>query len=125
MGFLVGLFFGFYGYNFVDSTLISYEYKTLSIDDIIPHGWFATQLNIQANGLSGHLQHFWPDIEDSMWIGGNGDTELHERTPYWLNGVVPLSFLVDNEGLRNDVEYYMNYIMDHQQSNGWLGPNGS
>ena len=31
-----------------------------------------------------------------MWIGGSGDGGLHERTPYWLNGIVPLAFLLRN-----------------------------
>ena len=39
---------------------------------------------------------FWNDIAASVWIGGTGDGGLHERTPYWLNGVVPLSFLLEN-----------------------------
>ena len=34
----------------------------------------------------------------SIWIGGHADTGLHERVPYWLNGVVPLAFLLRNAG---------------------------
>jgi hypothetical protein len=52
------------------------------------------QLQIQAEGLTGHLALFWPDVMSSVWIGGNADTDLHERTPYWLNGLVPLAFLL-------------------------------
>ncbi|KAK3270065.1 hypothetical protein CYMTET_21518 [Cymbomonas tetramitiformis] len=33
---------------------------------------------------------------NSVWIGGEADTGLHERTPYWLNGFVPLAFLLRN-----------------------------
>eukprot|EP00730_Choanoeca_flexa_P005004 TRINITY_DN11863_c0_g1_i7.p1 TRINITY_DN11863_c0_g1~~TRINITY_DN11863_c0_g1_i7.p1 ORF type:complete len:804 (+),score=132.67 TRINITY_DN11863_c0_g1_i7:207-2414(+) len=32
----------------------------------------------------------------SSWIGGDGDGGLHERTPYWLNGMVPLVYLLRN-----------------------------
>jgi len=32
----------------------------------------------------------------SVWIGGSADGGLHERTPYWLNGLVPLAFLLRN-----------------------------
>lgn len=56
------------------------------------------QLNIQAEGLSGHLSLFWPDISESVWVGGNGDGGLHERAPYWLNGIVPLAYLLRNAG---------------------------
>ena len=33
-------------------------------------------------------------------IGGTADGGLHERTPYWLNGLVPLAFLLRNAGVR-------------------------
>eukprot|EP00930_Biecheleria_cincta_P027231 TRINITY_DN19122_c0_g1_i2.p1 TRINITY_DN19122_c0_g1~~TRINITY_DN19122_c0_g1_i2.p1 ORF type:complete len:706 (-),score=103.88 TRINITY_DN19122_c0_g1_i2:681-2798(-) len=36
---------------------------------------------------------------NSIWIGGTGDGGLHERTPYWLNGIVPLAFLLKNAGI--------------------------
>jgi len=42
---------------------------------------------------------FWNDIMNSVWIGGGGDGGLHERAPYWLNGVVPLAFLLKNAGI--------------------------
>ena len=47
---------------------------------------------MQADGLSGHLPFFWPDVMDSSWVGGSADTGLHERTPYWLNGFIPLAY---------------------------------
>ena len=55
-------------------------------------GWLREQLAIQASGLSGNLQFFWPDVMNSSWMGGHADTGLHERTPYWLNGFVPLAY---------------------------------
>ena len=48
------------------------------------------QLEIQAKGLSGNLDKFWPDIKDSAWIGG--DREGWERVPYWLDGFIPLAW---------------------------------
>ena len=53
----------------------------------------------QAEGLSGHLSQFWGDVMNSIWIGGSADGGLHERAPYWLNGVVPLAFLLRNAGI--------------------------
>eukprot|EP00927_Polykrikos_kofoidii_P060306 TRINITY_DN55319_c0_g1_i1.p1 TRINITY_DN55319_c0_g1~~TRINITY_DN55319_c0_g1_i1.p1 ORF type:complete len:731 (-),score=94.73 TRINITY_DN55319_c0_g1_i1:36-2015(-) len=32
----------------------------------------------------------------SAWRGGSGDAGLHERAPYWLNGFVPLAYLLKN-----------------------------
>ncbi len=70
--------------------------RTLPVGSVTPTGWLRRQLELQADGLSGHLSMFWNDVMDSVWVGGSGDGGLHERTPYWLNGVVPLSFLLEN-----------------------------
>ena len=65
---------------------------------VTPKGWLRKQLELQADGLSGHLSLFWDDVMESVWIGGHADDGLHERAPYWLNGVVPLAFLLQNAG---------------------------
>src|SRR5690242_8586161 len=70
----------------------------LPLGQIRPAGWLRQQLRIQADGLSGHLDEFWPDIANSRWIGG--DAEGWERGPYWLDGIVPLAYLLDDERLR-------------------------
>lgn len=36
---------------------------------------------------------------NSSWIGGAADTGLHERTPYWLNGFVPLAYQLQDPTL--------------------------
>jgi uncharacterized protein len=60
-------------------------YAPLPLGMLAPAGWLRTQLEIQADGLSGHLSLFYPDIENSSWIGGTQDGSgiYHERTPYW------------------------------------------
>ena len=65
--------------------------------EIKPEGWLRRQLEIQAEGLSGNLHKIWPDIRDSAWIGGN--REGWERVPYWLDGFIPLAYLLENEEL--------------------------
>jgi hypothetical protein len=79
--------------------LAPHAYSPLPVGSVTPKGWLLKQLTLQAEGLSGHLSQFWNDIQNSIWIGGSGDGGLHERTPYWLNGVVPLAFLLANAGV--------------------------
>jgi hypothetical protein len=97
-------------------------YAELPVGAIKPAGWLKRQLETQARGLGGHLDEFWPDIKDSAWIGGNA--EGWERTPYWLDGMIPLAFLLDDPALKAKVKKYVDYILDHQTSDGWLGPTG-
>ena len=97
-------------------------FEPLPLGAIKPAGWLKEQLQIQADGLSGHLDEFWPDIKDSAWFGGKA--EGWERVPYWLDGLVPLAYLLDDDRLKLKVKTALDYILDHQQPDGWLGPVG-
>ncbi len=94
--------------------------RAFPFKSIKPSGWLARQLKIQADGLSGHLDEFWPDVKDSAWIGGKA--EGWERMPYWLDGAIPLAWLSGEEPLKARIERYMDYILSHQHEDGWLGP---
>lgn len=39
---------------------------------------------------------------NSIWIGGSGDDGLHERVPYWLNGLVPLAYLLNTTATQTE-----------------------
>lgn len=95
--------------------LLKNALEPLPLGSIRPEGWLCKQLRTQADGLSGHLDEFWPDIRDSGWIGGSA--EGWERGPYWLDGVVPLAFLLDDERLKTKVHYWLDHILTHQR---WL-----
>jgi hypothetical protein len=97
-------------------------FQPLPLGGIKPAGWLREQLRLQADGLSGHLDEFWPDIKDSAWFGGNA--EGWERVPYWLDGLVPLVYLLGDPALEAKVKKAIDYILDHQHPDGWLGPVG-
>ncbi len=95
-------------------------FQPLPLGRVRPLGWLERQLRIQADGLSGHLDEFWPDVRDSRWFGG--DTEAWERAPYWLDGLIPLAFVLDDATLKDKATRYVDYILTHQHEDGWLGP---
>jgi hypothetical protein len=94
--------------------------KPMPLGAIKPTGWLKNQLRIQADGLSGHLDEFWPDISGSAWFGGQADA--WERAPYWLDGAVPMAFLLDDEDLKTRIIKYMEHIIANQDESGWLAP---
>ena len=100
--------------------IIKPSFEPLPLTSITPEGWLANQLRIQIDGLSGHLDEFWPDIKDSAWIGGKA--EGWERMPYWLDGGIPLAWLAGDQSLQGRIAKYLDYIIDHQHEDGWLGP---
>ena len=88
--------------------------------EIKPQGWLRRQLEIQAEGLSGNLHKIWPDVRDSAWIGGN--REGWERVPYWLDGFIPLAYLLEDEELIADAKKYIDAIVNSQEEDGWICP---
>src|SRR6185295_5352992 len=102
------------------AALAARAFTPLPIGAIRPEGWLLRQLRIQASGLTGHLDEFWPDIADSQWFGGKA--EGWERAPYWLDGAVPLAWLLDDEALKARITNHVAYVVDHQRDDGWYGP---
>ena len=88
--------------------------------ELKPSGWLLRQLEIQAEGLSGNLHKIWPDIRDSAWIGGN--REGWERVPYWLDGFIPLAYLLENEEMIATAKKYIDAIISAQEEDGWICP---
>jgi uncharacterized protein len=99
---------------------IDNAFSPLPLGAIRPAGWLREQLRTQAAGLSGHLADHWPDVADSAWLGGTA--EGWERAPYWLDGAVPLAFLLDDARLTATVTRFVDTILACQESDGWLGP---
>jgi uncharacterized protein len=96
-------------------------FNLLPLTSVKPTGWLLEQLRIQSRGLSGHLDEFWPDLSSSSgWLGGSG--EGWERGPYFLDGLVPLAYLTGDATLIAKVKKWMDWTLDHQQPDGWIGP---
>jgi len=85
-----------------------------------PTGWLLQQLQIQAKGMTGNLDKIWPDVRESAWIGGN--KEGWERVPYWLDGLIPMAYLLDDADMKQHADSYMEAILKFQQEDGWICP---
>ena len=96
------------------------QYKTYAPSSIKPEGWLKKQLTLQAEGLAGNLDRLWPDIKDSMWIGGSRND--WERVPYWLDGFIPLAYLLDDEDMKARAKFYIDGIVFRQRFDGWICP---
>ncbi len=101
--------------------LASSAFYFLPFGSIRPQGWLKNQLEIQANGLGGHLDETWADVgPESGWLGGKG--ESWERGPYFIDGLVPLAWLLDDDRLKAKARRYIDWTLDHQAPNGMIGP---
>ena len=95
-------------------------YRFVEPMHVRPLGWMKRQLEIQNAGLNGNLDKMWPDVRDSAWIGG--DREGWERVPYWLDGFLPLAYMLEDKDAIARAERYVKAILDGQQEDGWICP---
>jgi hypothetical protein len=100
--------------------LLQNEYIKLPLGSVKPEGWLKLQLEAQAAGLTGNLDEFWPDLINSSWKGGDG--EAWERGPYYLDGLVPLAFLLDDQRLIEKAKSWVEKIIASSSDSGWYGP---
>ena len=96
-------------------------FNFLPLGSVRPRGWLKEQLVLQAAGLSGHLDEIWADVgPNSGWLGGKG--ESWERGPYFLDGLVPLAWLLDDARLKAKAQRFIDWTLEHPASNGMIGP---
>lgn len=100
--------------------LLQNAYIKLPLGSVKPEGWLKDQLKAQAGGLTGNIDDFWPDLVNSAWRGGTG--EAWERGPYYLDGLVPLAYLLDDDRLKEKVRSWIEPILAGSSDSGWYGP---
>ncbi|MFS0661727.1 beta-L-arabinofuranosidase domain-containing protein [Niallia alba] len=93
----------------------------LPLGSIKPMGWIRDQLKIQAEGFTGKLGDYWDDVgPNSGWLGGKG--ESWERGPYYLDGLLPLAYLLRDKELIDKVQKWVDWTLNSQQLSGQFGP---
>lgn len=101
--------------------LAATPYPLLPLTSVRPRGWLKRQLQIQADGLSGHVEEIWKDLgPESGWLGGAG--ESWERGPYYLDGLVPLAYLLDDPVLIARARKWVDWTLSSQRTDGSIGP---
>ena len=65
-----------------------------------PLGWLKDEMNLQAKGMTGQLPYFWHYLNYTDWMVTGKDPYGREGgaprqfLPYYLNGLIPLSYQV-------------------------------
>lgn len=104
------------------SPLVHKPYMELPLGAVKPDGWLRDQLLRQASGMTGHLDQIVPNImgDRNGWLGGDGDK--WERGPYWIDGLVPLAYILDDQTLKDKAQRWIEWTLSSQQENGFFGP---
>ena len=97
-------------------------YIQLPIGAIHPEGWLDDQLHRMIKGSTGHLDQEYELVcgKRNCWLGGDGDA--WERGPYWIDGLLPLAYILDDKEMKAKVKPWIEWALASQQPNGQFGP---
>lgn len=96
-------------------------YVPLPIGTVKARGWLDRQLHVMAAGMAGQLDELYPNVgPENAWRGGDGD--VWERGPYWLDGLVPLAYILDDEELIAKVKPFVEWTIESARKSGYFGP---
>ncbi|MDU1891355.1 MAG: glycoside hydrolase family 127 protein [Dysgonomonas sp.] len=102
--------------------LVRKPYMELPLGNIKAKGWLLEMLERQRSGASGQMDKLYPLVmgERNGWLGGDGDQ--WERGPYWIDGLLPLAYILDDNKLKEKVQPWVEWALQSQRSDGFFGP---
>ncbi|AQG79421.1 beta-L-arabinofuranosidase domain-containing protein [Spirosoma montaniterrae] len=97
-------------------------YIELPLGAIKPQGWLNEMLVRQKTGMTGQLDKLYPLVMNQRngWLGGDGDQ--WERGPYWIDGLVPLAYILNDSTLIARAKPWIEWTLNSQQPDGYFGP---
>lgn len=97
-------------------------YLELPLGAIKPESWLKDQLERMAEGMTGNLDEIYPEVVGPRngWLGGDGDG--WERGPYWIDGLLPLAYILDDVELKAKVKPWIEWTIHNQTEEGYIGP---
>lgn len=102
--------------------LVEKAYMELPIGAVKPEGWLKEQMLRMCNGMTGNLDILYEKVmgKRNGWLGGDGD--VWERGPYWIDGLLPLAYIMDNDSLKAKVKPWVEWALNSQREDGYFGP---
>jgi len=97
----------------------------LPIGAISPKGWLRHMLELEAEGMVGHLPELskWCKAEGNAWLSPKGEGHSGwEELPYWLKGYGDLGYVLKDERIIKESRNWIEGILGSQREDGWFGP---
>lgn len=101
---------------------LSRSYEELPLGAVKPSGWLREMLVRQRDGITAGLDSTYSMVmgDDNGWLGGEGDR--WERGPYWIDGLLPLAYILDDETLKAKAGRWVEWALASQREDGFFGP---
>ena len=99
------------------------HFLKLPVGSIKPEGWLRKYLELQRDGLTGHLNEIsaWLEKENNAWLTNGGDHGW-EEVPYWLKGYGNLAYILGDENMINEAKTWIEAAINSQRPAGSFGP---
>jgi hypothetical protein len=97
----------------------------LPIGSIQPEGWIKKYLELQRDGLTGHLGEIsaWLEKKNNAWFSDSGKGERGwEEVPYWLKGYGDLGYILHDDTIINETKTWLEKVFKSQRADGYFGP---
>jgi len=107
------------------SPLAPTPFLKLPIGAITPKGWLRHQLELERDGMTGHLEKIskWCRFEGNAWTSPEGQGHsAWEELPYWLKGYGDLGYVLNDERIIKDARKWIDAVLASQEPDRWFGP---
>lgn len=97
----------------------------LPITAFTPGGWLKKSLELQRDGLTGHLGEIsiWLTKKDNAWLSKDGKGEYGwEEVPYWLRGYSRVAYALRDPAMLAETKFWIEGTLNSQRPNGDFGP---
>jgi hypothetical protein len=97
-------------------------YVELPPGSIRARGWLLEMLRRQRDGATGRMDALYPQVMGPRngWLGGDGDQ--WERGPYWVDGLLPLAYILNDAALVEKARPWVEWALASQRDDGFFGP---
>lgn len=103
--------------------LLPTHFIKLPVGSVKPKGWLSRYLELQKNGLTGHLGEIsaWLDKSNNAWLNEGSDAGW-EEVPYWLKGYGNIAYILEDSKMLEETKTWIEAVFKSQQPNGYFGP---
>ena len=105
--------------------LAANPFVKLPIGSIAPVGWLRHQLELERDGMTGHLEEIskWCKFDGNAWASPEGQGHsAWEELPYWLKGYGDLGYVLKDKQVIEHARKWIDAVLASQESDGWFGP---
>ena len=105
--------------------LVHEYFVKLPVTSFNPGGWLRRQIELQRDGLTGHLDEIsiWLSKDGNAWLAKDGKGKHGwEEVPYWLRGYGNIGYMLGDRAMIDRATFWIDAVLANQRASGDFGP---